>query len=720
MAMTAEDMVSGFTEVQDLDMEMGVEPRDPTEEPGVNMADLPGIIKRVCDEAVNYAEEDLAADRQEGTDYYRGEGMKGDADLDETRSRVISKDVHDTVHAILPSLLRIFFGSQDAVEYTPQGPEDEMSARQATEYVNQIVLQQDNESFMLFFSVFKDALIKGLGTVKWWWDEKTEVVGNEYSGLTQQEFALLAGDPNIIEIYDYEENVDPEFGPLISCSISRQVVKSGQVKMEAVPPEERLISKEARCIDDAQFYGHRRVMRVGELVARGFNYEQIFRLSGSSEYLDTNEEAVERYDNQTFNDSAVPRDPSLRSIEVVEGYFRLDLDGDGIAERYRIFVGGNAYTILEYDDGSQAIDLVEDIPFAEFCPDPEPHLATGNSIAEQVVDVQRVKTNLLRGALDSLSRSIFPREEIVEGQVNVNDVMNPEIGAVIRAKAPGMVREIVTPFMGKETMPLLDYMDDVKANRTGVSDATMGLNPQTLQSATETAVESSVSAAQSQIEMVARILAQSGMCRVFKGLLKCIVTNQDKIRTVRLRNSWQPIDPRAWNSQMDARVVTALGRGTDGDKLNMLNMIASKQELMIQQLGPQNGVCTLAEYRNTVAEMVGITGYFNPDRFLLPVETGQQVQQLVDQNQQTQQELQQAQIQIQQLNQQLEKYKSTNIEKQTAEAEHERMKGLKTAVETVQAGAEMPVAPDALVDDMEALGKIMQSPPPGAPRPRGT
>jgi hypothetical protein len=676
------------------------------EAPGVSIEELRSIVKFQCREAVNYAEEELARKRMQRLEAYEGLGLDTDDKLDETRSKVVSRDVHDTVHKILPSIMRIFCGSSSPVEYNPVGLEDIPYALQATEYVNDIVLKVDNDFYNVMYSASHDSLVKGLGVFKWWWEAATRVEGSYYSGLDSTAFQMLAAEPDV-EIDEYEEYLDPAIGPVISCHAKRTVMYDGKVKVEAVPPEERLISKDARSIEDATFYGHRRLMTVSELVALGFRYDQVVRFGGS-ENLETNEEAVERYDNQVFNESTSPGDPSLRELEVVEGYLKVDLDGDGIAEMYRIYVGGQSYTILEWDDGDLAIDLCDEVPFAEICPDPVPHKATGYATSDKVMDVQNVKTNLLRGTLDSLSRAIFPREEIVEGQVNIDDAMNPEIGALVRVRAPGMIREIVTPFMGKECLPVLAYMDEVKADRTGISDATMGLNPQQLQSSTEGAVTNTISAAQTQIEMISRHFS-NGIRKLFSGILGTIKQNQDQVRTVRLRNEWHAVDPSAWNVTMDASPSVALGRGTEQDRIQYLTIIAQKQEAAIQQMGPQNGLCTLAEYRNTLAEIVKCSGYFHADQFFLPVQLGQQVQQITTQNQELQGQNQQLEQQAGFMQAELMKRSESATNKDDASAEKSRADAFAKTVEAVHEAGTMVVEGATIVDEL-SLHKVITDP----------
>ena len=692
----------GFEEV--MEGESGAEGGPAPDQPGVEEGGLQSALKAQIDDAIDYSESDLAHDRLEAASMYRGDGLETDESLDATRSKAVSRDVHDTVHAMLPSIIRVFFSGKDVVEFDPQGPEDEGWAQQATDYVNQIVLQKDNEGFIVFYSAIKDCLIKGIGVFKWWWDEDYHVEAHRYSGLDQATFQVLAGDPSVSEIYDHEQDA---FG-MMSCTVARKVSKGGYARVEAVPPEERLIDRSARSIDDSKFYGHRRTVTVSDLVAMGFDFTQVSRLTGSDN-MDTNEEKVERYDNQVYQDNVITSDPSQRTLEFIEAYMRIDLDADGVAELYKVSCGGTGYEILVYaDDGEQAVELVDEIPFAEICPDPEPHLATGNSVSDQVIDLQKIKTGLLRGTLDSLSRAIFPREEVVEQQVNMNDVLNPEIGATIRTKNPGMIREIVTPFMGKECLPVMEYMDGIKADRTGISDTTQGLNPEAMQSTTAVGVQAAVSASQQQLELVARIIAQTGVTRLFRGLLTLIKSNQDQTRTVKLRNNWVPIDPRACNGNMDAIVNTALGRGSDTDKMGMLNMVASKQELAMTTLGPNNQLATMVEYRNTLAEMVTLAGYYNPDKFFLPVEHGQVMEQMNQQLQEAQAAQKEAEDMSRNLEYELRNHRASEDANKDADSIKKGTEALKNVVDAIQTADQVVVGDDPAADEAAAAGKYVQ------------
>jgi hypothetical protein len=248
--------------------------------------------------------------------------------------------------------------------------------------------------------------------------------------------------------------------------------------------------------------------------------------------------------------------------------------------------------------------------------------------ADVTMDIQLIKSNVTRGILDSLSQSINPRTAIVEGQANIDDVLNNEVGAVIRMRAPGMVQPFNVPFVGQQAFPMLDYLDDIKQNRTGISKAAAGLDADALQSTTKAAVSATVNAAHQHIEMIARIFAETGLRRLFTGILKLVVENQDQPRMIRLRNQFIPMDPRSWDVNMDVIVNVGVGDGTLEERMAVLGNVAAKQEMIIERVGANNPVVSISQYTNTLAKMLELAGikdtqsYFNrlPPDFQMPEE----------------------------------------------------------------------------------------------------
>jgi hypothetical protein len=377
-----------------------------------------------------------------------------------------------------------------------------------------------------------------------------------------------------------------------------------------VPPEEFLIARNARDLDNAEYVGHRSMKTLSELVEMGYEREEIEEHGASSSSFEMNTEAQVRNPalRNYLGGTGDSTDPSMRRYEYVESYIRIDKDGDGVAELRRVCTIGGANYVL-HDE------VVDDVKFAVICPDPEPHMVIGSSMADQVMDLQLIKSNIVRNTLDSLAQTIHPRTAYVEGAVNADDLMNVETGGLVRMTQPGMIQELGSTFVGQQAMPVLAYIDDIRASRTGMSKASQGLDPDVLQSTTKAAVMATMSASQERLEMIARIFAETGIRRLFRGLLREIIIYQDRPRVVRLRNQWVPVDPRYWDAEMDVVVNVGLGTGSQEQKLQTLMAISQKQEQILQTLGPQNPMVSLKQYRNTLAQIAELQGFKDASRY---------------------------------------------------------------------------------------------------------
>jgi hypothetical protein len=579
-------------------------------------AELESIIGQDLTDAVSYVDSDLSPTRAKGTEYYRGDLFGNEV---EGNSKVVAMEVRDTVSAMLPSLMRVFFNSENVVEFTPRGPEDVKMAQQATDYANYI-FQNDNAGFLTTYAIFKDALVRKCGIAKFWWEDEERVRIEEYTGLDEQTLQMLMQEPGaeVKIVVSYPDpnvdemqltTVDPMTGqpvvmpaPMLHDVQIKRITKDGRIKIMAVPPEELLLNRRARSFDDATIIAHRQMATVADLIAMGYDQDEIEENISSTD-LDSNDEYLARQPLSTTFGTNDAANPMMRTVLYIEAYARVDYDGDGIAELRKVCCMGAGYKVVRNLPASY-------IPFADFPCDPEPHTSPleAMSIFDITRDLQEIKSEILRNTLDSLAQSIHPRTAVVEGQVNIDDVLNNETGAIIRMRAPGMVQPLTTPFVGQAAFPMMEYMDQIKEDRTGMSKAAMGLNADALQSSTKAAVNATISASQGRIELTARILAE-GMKKLFKGILFLVTTHQDKARMVRMRNEWVQIDPRAWDAGMDANINIALGNGDTNERLQALMMILAKQEQILQQLGPTNPLVTPQQFSNTLRKIVELSGF---------------------------------------------------------------------------------------------------------------
>ena len=601
-----------------------IEPMDDTE--------LQGIVSGELEDAVSYIDSDVSPIRAKGTEYYRGDPFGNEED---GRSQVVAMEVRDTVSAMLPSLMKVFFSTENVVEYVPRGPEDVAGAQQATDYANYI-FTADNNGFMTTYALFKDSLVRKCGIAKYWWEEVEEVKIEEYSGLDDQTLQVLMQEGAEVKIVvSYPEpgavaQIDPTTGMEMPAAMVHDVeikrnTKDGRIRIMAVPPEELILDRRARSFDDAGIIAHRQMATVSDLIAMGYDQDEIEENISSTD-LDSNDEYLARQPLSTTMGAGDSMNPMQRRVLYIEAYMRIDFDGDGIPELRKICCMGSGYTMVRNLPASY-------IPFVDFPCDPEPHTSPleAMSIFDITHDIQEIKSEIMRNTLDSLAQSIHPRTAVVEGQVNIDDVLNNETGAIIRMRAPGMVQPFSSPFVGQPAFAMMDYMDQMREDRTGMSKAAMGLDPDALQSTTKAAVAATVSASQSRLELQARILAE-GMKKLFKGILYLMTTHQDKPRMVRLRNEWVQIDPRVWDASMDVNVNIGLGNGDVNEKINALNIIMQKQEQIMAQFGPMNQIASLPMYIRTLQKAIELSGYkdassyFNtlPADFQMPQEQPQQ------------------------------------------------------------------------------------------------
>jgi len=586
---------------------------------------LNSIVSSEITDSLNHFDSEFSQERIRAMDFYLGEPFGNEVD---GRSSVVSTEVADTIEAIMPNLMRVFTANDKYVRFSPRTAEDVAKAEQISDYVNYII-NHDNEGYKVLYNWFKDALLFRLGVVKYFWEEEENVTEEEYSNLSEDELAILLANPDI-EVVEQQETVlnsymedDGTMVPLESSyDLSVRVTeRKGKIKVINVPPEEFLVNRRATSLEDAYFVAHRTTMTVSDLVAMGYDRDEVEAHAGSAD-LDIDEERTNRFQDLEANTGTDAADPTLREVVYYECIMKVDYDGDGIAERRRICAIG--------DGGSHILhnEPFDHVPFAVVSPILMPHRLIGRSIYDMTEDLQVIKSTLMRQYLDSVYTSTLPRIVAVEGQVNLDDLLEGTAGGIIRARQPGMVQPITGASVGGEVMPLMSYLDEIKEQRTGMSKASQGLDANALQSTTASAISATVRGAQVKLESYARTMAETGVKSLFKGILHLVTKYDNKPRVVRLRNNFVPIDPREWTSEFDVIVQVGLGTADDEQKIAFLTQIAAKQEQILMQLGANNPVVSMSQYVNTLRSIAEVGGFKDADQFF---NAPQQIQMLEQQ-----------------------------------------------------------------------------------------
>jgi hypothetical protein len=460
--------------------------------------------------------------------------------------------------------------------------------------------------------------VKKVGIVKVWWNQETIAKTYTYENLSDQEVQVLVNKEGV-EVVEHRQEIEmemDEFGLDVERNVHSMVIthkyEEGEMVIEGIPPEEFFIDGSAKSIDDAYICCHRSEKRAGDLVAMGIDQDVVDNLNGSdNDSLIGNIEKIQRFGESITDDEDVDNDPSMRQVLVTEAYLRIDAEGDGIPTLHKFLCGGTDYEVLEMEPWDKA-------PFADFHVDPEPHAFYGRSLAELVINDQDTTTSVLRGILDNVALVNTPRLEVNEDLVEMDDVLNNEIGAIIRSEQIGSINPLTVPFVAGSTLPALQYLDMLVEEKTGISKMSMGLNPDMLQNTSATAAALTAQAGAGQVEVMARNLAE-GTKRLFQLMLHVAVKNSPDEQMMRLNGQFVPVDPAIWDSSMDMEINVGLGTGQEDAKAAALMQTFQTQQQIWQTYGPQNGLVSMTQMRNTLSDTLALSGFNDADRYYAPM-----------------------------------------------------------------------------------------------------
>jgi|TARA_R100001463_G_scaffold26864_9_gene62585 hypothetical protein len=576
--------------------------------------ELAAQLSAEIQQATGYANSELSDQREESMKYYLGEPFGNEID---GRSEIVTTDVRDTVEYIMPSLMRIFTTHNNIAEFEPQGPEDEEMAQQATDYVNYVFNRQNN-GFKVLYDAFKDALISKTGIIKHYWEEKEDVHTETYTNLTDIEYqSILANDDyEVIEhtaTVESKEVVD-DYGNLVAPKVETHDVKAkcykgyGQVRVVSVPPEEFLVSRRAVNLEDADFVCHRVKKSVSDLIKQGYDPKIVNDLPGYAQsQAELNTERLARF---SYDDDSVPPSEGSganKKVWIDECYMHIDYDGDGVAELRKITKSGQY--ILDNEE-------IEMIPFSTICPLPIPHKFYGMSIADTVKDIQLIKSTIMRNLLDNMYLTNNARYAVLAGQVELDDLLTSRPGGIVRMRSPNAVQPLPTPQIQPYAFQMVQYLDGIREERSGVSKMTQGLNPDVLTShVTSGAISAATESSMQRIELIARMFAETGIKDLFRNIYSLVQKYEDRKKMFYLNNKFIPIDVSRWKEKLNCTINVGVGSGSQQSKMQTMSGIMTLLGTLVQQ-GGMGTLVTPKNLYNAISEYIAQSGYKNTDNFI--------------------------------------------------------------------------------------------------------
>ena len=580
----------------------------------VTEEELVSRIQSEITDSLGYGDE-ISKQREMAMEYYYSLPFGNEV---EGRSQFVDSTVQDTIEWIKPSLMRIFASGDEMVKFSPHGPEDVEAAAQATDYVN-YVFTKDNPGWEILYSWFTDALLQKNGIVKVFWDEYTDTEREEYHNLNEMELEALTSNPHVEVIehssFDGVEDGEPA---ILNDVVIKRTNTDGKVVIENVPPDEFLISREAKNIQNARFICHRVRKTLSDL-----------RLMYPDQDLDPEDLGAGEDDGGTqstwfgersarymYDESGInagigigvsPQEEALQEYWLHESFIRTDFDGDGLAELRKVCTVGRHVL---------ANEEIDTIPFVSITPIKIPHKFFGLSVADLVMTLQLYKSVLMRNLLDNMYNQNFGRYAVLEGQANLDDLLTQRPGGVVRVKSPNAVTPLATPPLEPYSFQMLEYIDEIRESRAGVSKHSQGLNDAALTShTTATAVNAVLTNAQSRVELIARNFAETGVKDLMRRIYELLLKNQDKKRVVMLREEWVPVRPDMWHDKMDCTVSVALGNGNKDQQMMHLSAII---DFASQALSGGLPIVTPENLYNLGSSLIKAMGYQNVDDFITP------------------------------------------------------------------------------------------------------
>lgn len=551
------------------------------------------LVHQELDSADTWMDADLADQQGTNLEYYHAQPFGNEK---AGFSQVVTRDVMETVEGVMPELMKIFSSGDNVVEFEPVGAEDVEPSQQASDYLNHI-FNRRMDGFKLLYNWFKDSLIMKNSVVKTGWTEEDKVEIHHLSGLTQEEIDLLEDEEGVDEI----EAEETEEG-LFEVKVTR-TVQEGQPFVEHIPSEQFRIKSRARSIEEASFVAHvNDDLTAGDLIEMGFDEDTVMEAASVDRVEDTTVPNA-RFSDVDEEEHSLSHDTK---VELIEAYIKVYDEDEKRNKIMKVFQIG--HNVIESEE-------VGNKPFINLSPIMMPHKFTGVAYADLVRDIQEIRSALYRNTLDNIALVNAGRYSAVEGQVNLQDLIDNKIGGIVRQKVPNAVQQLPTPNLSGATFPFLQELEQEKEDRTGVSKMTQGLDSNALTSNTAaTAVNQIMSAAQQKIMLIARVFAETGVKELFWHLYRLVRTHQTEDDIVRLRGRFVSVQPFDWIDRHDMQVTVGLGNGNKDQQLYHLNNI---QQLMQLIGNTEYGYMITADnVHNLASEMIKNAGYKNTQTFV--------------------------------------------------------------------------------------------------------
>jgi hypothetical protein len=587
--------------------------------------DLVRILRQEEADAAAYHDSELAKAQEDGLKRYFGEPYGTEK---EGRSKVVTRDIADDVHAIMPDLMRCFASAEDLVSVKPTNPDEDkpyqigadpqtgqpiLSKKTKADIVAAYlthVFFEDNNGLQNVHDFAFDGLVQRVGVMQVSFQPPELKPPQTVEGVGLEQLARYMADPEY-EILEQSEEQGPQ-GPVFTLRV-RRTPQTGRVYIAAVPPEEFAVDKLARTICDAKYHRRKTTRYLAELKReypeKAYELDELKNSVSSDSSLWDDGRKSSRYPDDSIDPEPRYGTQGRREVILHHEFIRIDYDGDGIVELRQIKRVGNV--ILENIE-------VDASDYVLWSPYRVAHRAIGLGVPDLMDDIQRIRTEITRSYLDSLSGTLAPRTYVnmqALEQDGVDAVVDNEPSAVVpvRGDPRAAVLESIPPDVSGPALSALEYFDQRGQEASGVTQHSQGMDPAALNK-TATGIDLLQAAGKTRVEMIARWLGLA-LEDVFKRALQLLVAHQDKPRQVKLFGEWCEVDPRTWSDEMAVCINIGSAGVSRHQRIANLMAITNIQKEVLLNMGTANPLVSLQHLRNSVAAVTQAMGFRDPSLF---------------------------------------------------------------------------------------------------------
>lgn len=590
-------------------------------------AEIIVLVENNIKRSVGYYDSEISAERQKVTEYYNGTKPKAP----EGKSKYISMDVYDAVESMKAALLETFSAGSKVCRFTPQGPEDVRKAEICTTYTDYVTFRQ-NDLMSVMNHVIHDGLTARVGIAKVFWDERIDLVEEDYEDLIADELDMLLAQDGVALV----NNEEDDFG-FNSGTITVEQDRS-QVAIEAVAPEEFLIEAQARSLDFTliNFCAQRTVKTLSDLREMGFDDDLIDNIGDHEDVEhESSPEILARHEGAggTVGFDSSGYQDQVRKVMVYEAYINLDKEGEGIAKLYRVLKAGNSLL---------ACDAVDRIPFVSFAPIPVAHAFYGSNFGQKVIATQNARTVLTRSILDHAAVTNAPRYLVTKGGLtNPKELIDSRVGGLVNVTRPDAIMPMPQAPLNPFVFQTIKMLDEDKEDNTGVSRMSQGTNKDAVSKQNSAAmIEQLATMSQQRQKIIARHFACQFMKPLFSEVYQLCVENEDYEKIVEVAGDYVEINPSTFIEKRDIMVELRLGYGEqekDAQKFLSLHQMFSQDPKLAPMYQAQNAYALMKD-------ALKAQGIMNVEEYLTPPD--QLPQQQPDPMQQMQVQMAQKQLEL--------------------------------------------------------------------------